>query len=436
MALAVAALRLVLPDSLPFGLAGLNLVLLTLAVADWALAPSPARVGVERTLPAVLTLGEEGAVAWRITNPGSRRWRVALADQLAPSLHPTTRRVDVTVPAKGSTTARAGLKPTRRGRFEPRDVAVRVAGPLGLAARQRTRSLPAVLQVHPPFRSKDEAELRINRARILEIGLRSAPGRGGGTEFEALRDYGPDDEFRRVDWSATARAGRPIVRTYRAERNQAVLVLLDRSRVMAGRVGDATGAGRGADGTVPRLEHAMDAALMLTTVATRLGDRCGLLVFGSSVHTVIEPSRSRAQVGRVTQALYDLEPELAESDYRGAFTATVTRFRRRALLVLLTELSEQASTEFLFPALPLVSRSHVVLVGAVRDPEVERWSRAPVVEADGVYRRAAALSALAERDRVAARLRGFGATVVDAPPGRLAGQLADAYLRLKATGRL
>jgi uncharacterized protein (DUF58 family) len=260
---------------------------------------------------------------------------------------------------------------------------------------------------------------------VLEVGLRSAQGRGGGTEFESLREYAADDEFRRVDWSATARMGKPIVRTYRAERNQNVVVLLDNGRIMAGRV----------EG-VPRVEHAMDAALMLTTVATRLGDRSGLVVFDAAVRTVLAPSKARSQVGRVTEALFDLEPELVESDYRGAFAETIVRFRRRALLVLLTELNEQAAEEYLVPALPLVARNHVIVVGAVRDPEVDRWATAATEEPEDAYRRAAAIAALDERKRLAARLRAFGVTVVDAEPGKLAPALADTYLRLKATGRL
>ena len=155
------------------------------------------------------------------------------------------------------------------------------------------------------------------------------------------------------------------MRTYRAERNQTVLLLLDNGRVMAGRVDD-----------VPRVEHAMDAVMMLTTVATRLGDRCGLVAFDSEVRAVVPPGHGRHQLGRVTEAMFDLEPALVESDYRGAFAETLSRFRRRALLVVLTELVEQAVAESLLPALPLIARDHLVVVGAVRDPDVERWARA------------------------------------------------------------
>ena len=180
----------------------------------------------------------------------------------------------------------------------------------------------------------------------------------------------------------------------------------------------------------------MDAALLLTTVATRLGDKAGLVVFDAEVRAVLEPSHARMQPGLVTDLLFDLQPELVEPDYRSAFATVVARYRRRVLLVLLTELSEQAAGEFLLPALPLITRSHVVVIGAVRDPEVETWASAPVIESEDAFRRAAAISALTERQRLTAKLRSLGVTVVDAEPGKLAPELADAYLKLKATGTL
>jgi len=134
--------------------------------------------------------------------------------------------------------------------------------------------------------------------------------------------------------------------------------------------------------------------------------------------------------------MYDLQARLVESDYRDAFAQTLGRFRRRALLVVLTELAPQAVTETLLPALPLVVRDHLVLIAGVRDPAVQRWASATPADASGAYRKAAAVAALEERRRVVARLRGLGATVVDAVPGRLGPELTDAYLRAKATGRL
>lgn len=425
IALALSVPMLFVPLGLPASLLLVNGVLLAVALADWSRAVAPAALDMERHLPAVVTMGAEAEVVWRARNPTPHRLVVMLADELAPSLGAASRRARLVVPPRGVATAATTMRPTRRGRFEISDLVVRVEGPWGLAARQATVRRPAVLSVHPRYQSVAEAELRIDRARLLEVGLRSAQGRGGGTEFDALREYTVDDETRRIDWAATARAGRAIVRTYRAERNQTVLCLLDNGRTMAARVGG-----------VPRVEHAMDAAMMLTHVASRLGDRAGLLAFDREVRVVVGPRHGQGQLARVAEALYDLEPALAESDYRGAFSATLSRFRRRALLVLFTELAEQAFTETLLPALPLVGRHHIVVVAAVVDPDVSAWAASAPDDATGAYRKAAAVAALAERRRVAARLRGLGATVVDAPPGELAPRLADAYLRVKATGRL
>jgi len=418
----LAVVVLVIPaDGLLRVLVAANLALLVVVLADVVLATDPARLDLRRSLPPVLALRGEGELTWSVRNPTDRTLRVALADDLAPSLRPTTRRLRGTVPAGATLRKTTALRPSRRGRFEIRHLVVRVEGPLGLGARQRRLDRPEVLRVHPAFPSRGEAELRINKARILEVGLRSARGRGGGTEFDQLREYGVDDEVRRIDWAATARSGKPMVRTYRAERNQNVLLLLDNGRVMAGQVAD-----------VPRVEHAMDALLCLTTVATRLGDRCGLVAFDRTVRSVLPARSGRGQVGRVAEAMFDLEPALAESDYRGAFTQALARFRRRSLIVLFTDLVEQAVGESLLPALPLLVRHHVVLIAAVRDPDVVRWATGPA----DAYRATAATMALAERDRASARLRGMGAVVLDAPPGQLAPRLADTYLNLKARGGL
>jgi uncharacterized protein (DUF58 family) len=425
VAAAASLVLLVVPVAGLWPLLVVNAVLLVAAALDAAAATDPARFELRRDLPPALVLGGSGELSWTVRNPTGRRVRVQLADGLAPSLRAPTRRFGGAVPPGARLSATTTLRPARRGRFDLDAVTVRVPGPLGIGARQRTVSVPGVVRVHPVFRSRDEAELRITRARILEVGLRSARGRGGGTDFDQLREYAIDDEVRRIDWAATARAGRAMVRTYRAERNQNVLLLLDTGRTMAGRVAE-----------VPRLEHAMDAAMCVTAVASRLGDRCGLVTFDRRVRTVVPGRAGRAQLGRVSEALYDLEPDLVESDYTGVFTEVLARFRRRALIVLLTDLVEQAVGESLLPALPILARHHLVIVAAVRDPDVAAWAVEPPEDAPTAYRAAAAVGALEERARATARLRSLGATVVDAAPGDLAPRLADEYLDLKATGRL
>ena len=426
VAIALALVVLWLPvDGILRVLLAVDLALAGLVLVDVLLAVDPRRLEVARDLAPVLALRGSGELTWSVRNPTDRTVRLALADELAPSLRATTRRLRGTLPGGAVLRSTTELRPSRRGRFEIAGLVLRIEGPLGIGARQRRIPVTSRLRVHPAFPSREEAELRVTRARILEVGLRSAKGRGGGTEFDQLREYGVDDEVRRIDWAATARAGKAMVRTYRAERNQNVLLLLDNGRVMAGQVAD-----------VPRVEHAMDALMCLTTVATRLGDRCGLVAFDRRVRAVLPARAGHDQLGRVAEAMFDLEPALVESDYRGAFTHALARFRRRSLIVLFTDLVEQAVGESLLPALPLLVRHHIVLVAAVRDPDVAGWARAVPADASDAYRSAAAAMAMAERDRATARLRGLGAVVIDALPGQLAPQLADTYLDLKAGGRL
>ena len=429
LALALAVALLFYPGAYVGGLWGtlalVNGGLVLLAVIDALLAPSARSIDVVRDHPPVVVIGAEAPWRWTVRNRGRRRVRLQLADDLAPSLGARRRRARVEVPAQGKAELETVIRPTRRGRFVPTELVLRIEGPLRLGARQVRRPAPVVLRVYPPFRGREEAELRIRKARILDVGLRSARGLGGGTEFEQLREYTPDDELRRVDWAATARTGRTIVRTYRPERNQTIVILMDNGRLMAGRVAG-----------VPRIEHAMDAAIMLGHVATRLGDKVGMITFDAVVRSIVPPGGNHDQTSRLIEAMYDLEPALSESDYAGAFTSMVARFRRRSLIVVLSDLAEQAVGESLLPALPLILRNHIVVVASVRDPEVVAWAAAVPADAEQAYRKAAAVSALAERDRTIARLRGVGVTVVDAAPGRLGPQLTDTYLTIKSRGRL
>lgn len=425
VALALAGLRLFLSDDLPGGLWGLNAALVVAAVIDLALAVPPRGLEIGRQLPNQIALGAGAEAALVIRNGKSRTIRLSVADELAPSLRPATRRWRARVPARSEVRLATAIRPGRRGRFEPSRVTLRVEGPLGLMARQQTIEVPGALKVVPAFPSRSDAELRLVRAKRLELGVRSVRLPGTGTDFDQLREYTPDDDFRRIDWAATARADKPILRTYRAERNQTVLVLVEFGRNMAGRVAG-----------VPRLEHALDAVFALTTVATGLEDQVGLVAYDDEVRASLPPSHRVDQLARMVEAVYELEPELVETDHVGAFSHTLARFRRRTTLVVCTDLTEATVAETLLPALPLVLRDHLVVIVTITDPEVRAWADEVVHDDRGVFRRAAATGALEERARLAAQLRGLGAVVVDAPPGEVAGRLVDAYLQARWGGRM
>ncbi|MCU1396082.1 MAG: hypothetical protein JWM34_4510 [Ilumatobacteraceae bacterium] len=419
-------------------------VLVLVFVADAFAGVSPKQIRVFRDHPDAVTLGETATLTWVLENHARTSSRVTVTDAVWPSLRATRRSVTVRLGGRARHVATAELWPSRRGRFPLDDVTVRVASPMGLATRHRTRSVPTTLRVLPAFPSRDELQRRMRQPRIIDVGLRTLRVRGNGTDFDQLRELRPGDDSRRIDWAATARSQRPIVRQFRAERNQSVVILLDNGRIMAGSVGG-----------VPRVEHGMDAALGLTTVATHLGDRVGLVTFDRNVRTVVPPGQSRTQASRVAEVMYLLEPELSESAYLAAFTYATARFRRRSLYVVLTDLVESAIEEAILPALPILSRRHLVVVAAVQDPEMQAWAEHSPTEppagslagspgestlddgtAPAAFRQAAAIALVQQRRRSSARLAAAGAIVVDAAPGQLATRLVDTYLELKASGRL
>ncbi|MEL6891221.1 MAG: DUF58 domain-containing protein [Actinomycetota bacterium] len=419
-----------------------------LLVIDTLAAPSPRRVEVERHLPGSLTLGESSTVNWVVRNRSDRTMRVTVADSVWPSLGASRRASQFVLAGRRQHRFGATIRPRRRGRFPFGAITVRTVGPLRLMWRHQTRMVHDSLAVLPAHPSRDELASRL---RIpLETGLRSVRTRGTGTDFDQLREYRPGDDIRRVDWAATARQQKAIVREYRAERNQHVIALLDNGRVMSGMVAGA-----------PRVEHAMDAVLGLTSVARRLGDNVGLVTFDRQVRAIVPPANGASQFGRVAEAMYLLDGQYDESAYQSAFTAAASRFRRRSLFVVFTDLVETVADDALLPALRTLTRTHLVVVAAVRDPDVAAWAAAePVgpagpaavlapgradlanvardaqVDVTTAYRSAAAVSALDARDRTAAALSATGAIVIDAAPGRLAVDVVDRYLELKARGRL
>ncbi|MGH2663906.1 MAG: hypothetical protein ACRDH8_14105 [Actinomycetota bacterium] len=176
--------------------------------------------------------------------------------------------------------------------------------------------------------------------------------------------------------------------------------------------------------------------MAVATLAMEVGDRVGAFAFGERVRASVPPRSDAAQAARIVDALFDVEPRVTASDYLGSLGAVLSRYRRRAMLVLFTDLADEAALDTLLATIPTLVRRHLVLVGEVGDPEVERLARVVPVSAEDAFRKAAAAAAQLRRDRAAARLARLGAAVIDRPPGELATALADEYLRAKAYARL
>jgi uncharacterized protein (DUF58 family) len=402
-----------------------NVALAALVVIEVRRAPPASTLRVTRDVPAVSSSIRTDAVSLEVFNPLSRPLEVGLRDAAQPSLRREPRTHRVVVPGGSRATVEAVVRPSRRGYAELGPITVRTAGPLRLAGKQRTMPVTGRIKVYPPLPGRAKVAQRIERARALQVGMRSSAFRGGGNEFDSLRDYHPDDEFRRIDWRATARVGKPITKVFREERDQQIILLLDAGGSMAASLGQTS-----------RFELAIDAGFALAELATYVGDRVGMVAFGSRVERVIGPRSGREQPRRILDLLFDVQPTLDAPDYPHAFATVLSRYRRRALLVLFTELTDERAMGPLLEALPALRAHHLVVVAAAQDPQVDRVARRVPPDAAAAYAKAAAAGSLAARERAAARLRGMGVGVEDRHPDELAGAVADRYLEIKAAGRL
>jgi uncharacterized protein (DUF58 family) len=390
------------------------LIVLAVAAAcivDWLNAASPKLLRMSRTGDQSLWLGETGQVTLLLQNRSTMQ--------------------DVRIEPGRAVALITTLTPTRRGDRPAVRVLVRSFGPFGLTYRQTSRTTADKLtpswriRVYPRFHSRRLLPEKLSRLRVLD-GSVVTRGRGQGTEFDTLREYVVGDDVRSIDWRGSARRSDIVVRTWRPERDRRLVCVLDTGRTSAARIGDE-----------PRLDAAMDAALLLASVAARADDRVDLLAVDTAVRASVTNVEKRTLLFRLVTTMAPLEPALVETDFGLVAGEVLRRERKRALVVLFTALEPGALGEGLLPVLPQLAARHKVIVAAVHDPELTRMAHVtPEATPAAVYAAAAAQRALAERDRVAAALRRHGVEVVDAPADEFASRLTDHYLALKRTGRL
>lgn len=398
----------------PWPLVALAAVALVAAVVVDALdARRP--VEVRRSLPGRLARGVSADLVVEVEPAGARRVRVR---------QPRVPDLDVE-PASGDGGLAAEVVARRRGRHVLPPVAVRVTGALGLARWDREAGGPVEVEVHPDLPAAHRLATRVRQGRFRHPGLRRRGAIGLGTDLDQVRDYLPDDDIRHVNWVATARRGHPMTNQYREDTDRDVVALVDCGRLMAAPVASASGLP--ADRT--RLDVAVDVAVTLAAVADVLGDRSGVVAFDDAVRARVRPRRGSGDA--VVRAVHDVEPRPVDSDPDVAFRAVGTT--KRALVVVLTDLVDEAAAASLVAALPSLVRRHAVVVASCTDVDLE----GAAVEDDGSPEvTTVARSVLAARDRAAARLRHGGATVVEAPPPALPAAVVAAYLDAKSGARL
>ncbi|GAB3570539.1 DUF58 domain-containing protein [Spelaeicoccus albus] len=398
-------------------------VLIIVLAADVLLAASPRLLAISRMAPTSVRLGNPTEAVITVRNASGRTFRGVVRDAWPPSAGATGNRHGATIRPGERRRYTTALLPIRRGDRVAAAVTIRSFGPLRMGARQATIDVPARLRVLPAFTSRRHLPSKLARLRELD-GRASVMIRGSGTEFDSLRDYVDGDDVRSIDWRATARRREVVVRTWRPERDRRVLIVVDTSRTSAGRVGGE-----------PRLDAAIESALLLTALATKAGDRVDLVAADRRVRARVHGAGPGDSLPAVVRALAPLEPELIEADWSTIAGTALTTARQRSFIVLLTPLESAAVTEGMLPVIRRLTAKHTVAVASVADPAT------PLVgthrdSSTEAYAAAAAERSMLDRAAVTAALQADGASVVDAPPDELPPRLADLYLSLKAAGRL
>lgn len=399
--------------------------LMLLVVADFRSTPGADVLRLERRVAPRLAIGEREPVGILARNAAPRDLAVQVRDEPPLAFPAEGRFLMIMVPARGRAEGCYWVTPPARGDYLFAGITARVVGPLGLAQRQWRVQETTAVRVYPNFRLGARMDLLGRRSHLLRTGLHALRRRGEGRTFESLRDYVQGDETRHIDWKASARRGKLIVREYEVERSQNVFLMVDAGRMMTAQVGAST-----------KLDHAVNAALMLAHAALTGGDKVGLMVFADEVVGYLPPRGGKRQIVQVMELLYGVRPSLVEPDYGAAFRHLAARRFQRALVVAFTDLVDaRASARLLRHVEALIPR-HLPLLVAIADAALARYVGEPPLTVRAVYRQSVARDLLRERAEALRAITARGGLALDVPPDGLNLAVVNRYLEVKRRGLL
>jgi len=393
------------------------------AVIDAVLLARLAKIEVTRRLPGRFAVGEPADVRLEIRNPG--RWPALLEifDGVPAGAEAESMPWSGTILPGGKARVTHAVRIIERGVAEFSAIHVRRHSPLAL---WRTRYLAGAaedVKVYPDYEPVLKFALLAMQQRQDQMGIVRKSLAGSSRDFHQLREYREGDPFSQIDWKATSRRVMLISREFQEQRNQIVIFLTDTGRRM-----------RAMDGELPQFDHCLNAMLLLSYVALRQGDQVGVQAFGGT-NRWLPPVKGSHSMAVLLNHLFDYQTTPEPSDFSAAVEHLLARQKRRALVVVMTNLRGEDASE-LVPALRTLRSKHLVMLASLRERSVEDARTKPVAEFGDALRFAAAERYDAERSEVLATLQGFGILTLDVPAQQFPVALANRYLDIKAAGRL
>lgn len=373
---------------------------------------------IHRKHQALLSIGKQNEITLEVENRGSYPLEFRVRDEAPDEFRVEPGILTGFVEPGKIVDLSYEVTPYRRGLYRFGDIVLRHRSALGLADLQVAIKAPEGMPVYPDILELPKHTLRI---RGNEEVLQPVATRMGTTEFERLREYQPDDEFRYIDWNATARQGRPIVRQYQTQRNQNIILAFDLGRQMTSQYGELL-----------KVDYAINSGVVLSWVGSERGENVGLLTFGDKVHTYLPPRSGRAHFRRILDQLYAAQPELVEPDYRLALTHLAAQNPKRSLVVIFTDIADRLEGEALVSSLSLLMPKYLPLVVLLMDPAIREASEIIPANGEDLYRLAVTQRLVETRTAAVQAMESKGVSVIDVPAEQLSVALLDTYLMLKS----
>ena len=455
-----------LPVAVPIVLSGVSpsllfvggaymVVLFVVGAVDYRTNPLFNSVEVHREMNSKFSLGVENVVTLKLINRSRHQLTVRLKDDFPDEFLFDTVVHDCCVSPMDQTDISYRLIPLRRGIYQFVDIHLRCHGILGLVVRQRCVPATTEIKVYPNLQAIRQYELLVKRGTLHQIGLKNSRRFGEGTEMERLREYFPDDDFRRMDWNATARQRKPIVREFETERSQDIVIMLDTGRLMASPILLEASAFRSAevisqklrhsrdpdhpDGMLPlmlKLDYAINTTLMTAYVSTLKGDKVGLIAFADTVHQYLTPKPGKKQFLTMLEAIYALPVYSVEPDFEAAFKYLAAKQRKRALIILFTDILDSDSAEGIAAYVSQLSKHHLVVCVTLTDSGIVEVAEQKPIDSKSVYEKVIAERLLQEKRATLEILRRRGVITIDVPAHQLTMAVVNKYLELKAKSQI
>lgn len=398
-----------------------NIICFSLLVIDYIISPSPDTLEIERLDGEKLSLFENEKMRISIYNKSDKKMYVEIKDEV-PDFHFDIQKLSMgkSIAPHEKEIFEYEVIPKKRGAFTFGKLHIRYDGYLKLCRKQFKSNLEKEYKVYPNLKDLRKHRLAAYNSLQYKDGRKMLKILGKGTEFESLREYVSGDEYRKINWSATARENKPIVNQYEPEKNQRVYVTIDTGRPMSYSI-------RGQS----KLDIAINTGLLFCDIVNQNGDQSGLMAFSTEIQAFIPPGKGSGHRNRLMEALYHIEHSKATSNHEEAFFFFKGKERRRSLICLFTDFDTVEEAEDMIRVLPVISKNNIVIIVLINDEKLENIVSMPVKKEEDAYTKSVAIEILRDRKKLINILNTKGIMCIECKPEKIASDVINKYIYVK-----